>query len=65
MFIIYVRVILMHRKRQLETIRIIISLQQTLKDVEHIHRDIAGFDMSYEEFKCCAERHGTKNSIIY
>ena len=30
---------------------LIISFQQTLKDVEHIHRDIAGFDMSYEEFK--------------
>ena len=30
---------------------IIILFQQTLKDVEHIHRDIAGFDMSYEEFK--------------
>ena len=30
---------------------IIILSQQTLKDVEHIYRDIAGFDMSYEEFK--------------
>ena len=30
---------------------IIILFQQTLNDVEHIHRDIAGFDMSYEEFK--------------
>ena len=30
---------------------IIILFQQTLKDVEHIYRDIAGFDMSYEEFK--------------
>ena len=27
---------------------IIILFQQTLKDVEHIYRDIAGFDMSYE-----------------
>ena len=25
--------------------------QQTLKDVEHIYRDIAGFDMSYDEVK--------------
>ena len=29
---------------------IIILFQQTLKDVEHIYRDIAGFDMSYDEF---------------
>ena len=30
---------------------IIILFQQTLKHVEHIHRDIAGFDMSNDEFK--------------
>ena len=30
---------------------ILILFQQTLKDVEHIYRDIAGFDMSYDEFK--------------
>ena len=30
---------------------IIILFQRTLKDVEHIYRDIAGFDMSYDEFK--------------
>ena len=30
---------------------IIFLFQQTLKDVEHIHRDISGFDMSHEEFK--------------
>ena len=29
----------------------IILFQQTLKDVEHIYRDIAGFDMSYDAFK--------------
>ena len=29
----------------------IILFQQTLKDVEHIYRDIAGFDMSNDEFK--------------
>ena len=35
---------------------IIILFQQTLKDVEHIYRDIAGFDMSNDEFKClCRE----------
>ena len=30
---------------------IIILFQHTLKDVEHIYRDIAGFDMSNDEFK--------------
>ena len=30
---------------------IIILFQQTLKDVENLYRDIAGFDMSYDEFK--------------
>ena len=30
---------------------IIILFQQTLKDVEHFYRDIAGFDMSNDEFK--------------
>ena len=30
---------------------IIILFQQTLKDVEHNYRDIAGFDMSNDEFK--------------
>ena len=30
---------------------IIILFQQTLKDVEHIYRDIAGFDMSNDEIK--------------
>ena len=31
--------------------KIIILFQQTLKNVEHIQRDIAGCDMSYDEFK--------------
>ena len=40
---------------------IIILFQQTLKDVEHIHRDIADFDMSYEEFKSlCREAWNKK-----
>ena len=30
---------------------IIIILRQSLRDVEHIYRDIAGFDMYYDEFK--------------
>ena len=42
----------------------IILFQKTLKVVEHIYRDIAGFDMSYEEFKDYAEKLGKKNIII-
>ena len=30
---------------------VLILFKQTLKDVEHLYRDIAGFDMSYDEFK--------------
>ena len=29
----------------------IILFSQTLKDIENIYRDIAGYDMSYNEFK--------------
>ena len=29
----------------------IILFNQTLKDIEHIYRDVAGFDMNYDEFK--------------
>ena len=44
---------------------IIILFQQTLKDVEHIHRDIAGFDMSYEEFKSlCREAWNKKFNYL-
>ena len=44
---------------------IIISFQQTLEDVEHIHRDIAGFDMSYEEFKSlCREAWNEKFNYL-
>ena len=40
---------------------IIILFQQTKEDVEHIHRDIAGFDMFYEEFKSlCKEAWNEK-----
>ena len=43
----------------------IILFQQTLKDVEHIHRDIAGFDMSYEEFKSlCREAWNEKFNYL-
>ena len=42
-----------------------ILFQQTLKDVEHIHRDISGFDMSYEEFKSlCREVWNEKFNYI-
>ena len=30
--------------------KIILLFQQTLKDLEHIYVEIAGFDMSYDEF---------------
>ena len=44
---------------------IIILFQQTLKDVEHIYRDIAGFDMSYDEFKSlCREAWKEKNNYL-
>ena len=44
---------------------IIILFQQTLKDVEHIHRDISGFDMSYEEFKIlCREAWNEKFNYL-
>ena len=29
----------------------IILFNQTLKDIEHIYRDAAGYDMNYDEFK--------------
>ena len=44
---------------------IINLFQQTLKDVEHIHRDISGFDMSYEEFKSlCREAWNEKFNYL-
>ena len=44
---------------------IIILFQQTLKDVEHIYREIAGFDMSYDEFKkLCTEAWKEKNNYL-
>ena len=44
---------------------IIILFQETLKDVEHIHRDISGFDMSYEEFKSlCREAWNEKFNYL-
>ena len=44
---------------------IIILFQQTLKDVEHIYRDIAGFDMSYDELKSlCRESWREKYNYL-
>ena len=44
---------------------IIILFQQTLKDIEHIHRDIASSDMSYEEFKSlCREAWNEKFNCL-
>ena len=44
---------------------IIIFFQQTLEDVEHIYRDIAGFDMSYDEFKSlCREAWREKYNYL-
>ena len=44
---------------------IIILFQQTLKDIEHIYRDIAGFDMSYDEFKeLCREAWKQKIQLL-
>ena len=42
----------------------IVSFQQTLKDVEHIYRDIAGFDLSYDEFKFMQRCIKTKNNYL-
>ena len=44
---------------------IIILFQQTLKDVQHIYTDIAGFDMSYVEFKSlCKEAWRDKYNYL-
>ena len=39
----------------------IILFNQTLKDIEHIYRDVAGYD----EFKELAENHGMKIITIF
>ena len=41
----------MYQKTIRNNSNIMILFQQTLKEVEHIYRDIAGFDMPYDEFK--------------
>ena len=53
------------KKTVRNNLNIIILFQQTLKDVEHIHRDISGFDMSYEEFKSlCREAWNEKFNYL-
>ena len=43
----------------------IILFQQTLKDIEHIYKDIAGFDMSYDELKeLCREAWKEKYNYL-
>ena len=40
-------------------------MTQTLKDVEHIYRDIAGFHMSYDVFKeLCREAGKQKHNYL-
>ena len=52
-------------KRTIRNNSNILILFQTLKDVEHIYRDIAGFDMSYDEFKSlCREAWKEKYNYL-
>ena len=45
--------------------KIIIFFQQSLSDVEHVYREIAGFDMSYDEFKSfCREAWNGKYNYL-
>ena len=43
---------------------ILILFQQTMEDIEHIYRDIAGFDMSYEEFKSLCREAWKENIYL-
>ena len=43
----------------------IILFNQTLKDIEHIYRDVAGYDMSYDELKELCRNHGMKIITIF
>ena len=38
---------------------------QTLKDIEHINRDVAGYDMNYDEFKELCRNHRKKTITIF
>ena len=44
----------------------IILLNQTLKDIEHIYRDVAGYDINYDEFKdLCGKSWEEDYNYIY
>ena len=44
----------------------IILFNQTLKDIEHIYRDVAGYDMNYDEFKdLCREPWDEDYNYLY
>ena len=44
----------------------IILFNQTLKDLEHIYRDVAGYDMNYDEFKdLCRKSWGEDCNYLY
>ena len=34
---------------------------RTLKDIEHIYRDVGGYDMSYDEYKQLSRKSWDKN----
>ena len=43
-----------------------ILFNQTLKDIEHIYRDVAGYDMNYDEFKeLCRKSWGKDYNYLY
>ena len=39
----------------------ILLFNQTLKDIEHIYRDVAGYDMNYDEFKELCRKPGKED----
>ena len=44
----------------------IILFNQTLRDIEHIYRDVAGYDMNYDEFKdLCRKSWEEDYNFIY
>ena len=56
MFIIYQSYFDLAKHTIRNNSKIIILFQQTLKDIEHVYTDIAGFDMSYDDFnEICRE----------
>ena len=43
----------------------IILFNQTLKDIEHIYRDVAGYDMNYDEFKDLCRKSWEDYNYLY